>query len=186
VPLGVYRRLKFGLVLHPQFAPDAYLAGAGTRQSMPSRDHHGPRAVMNAVERLASGNPDECKRTRENLAVAEGQERDYRERLGIPFQHMAYLTELTALRDKLKAGLAGVKPEDGAEPPSVAELAERIKTLKAGNTVEAAPQRTAKRQVSAEEPVTSRIRRREAEGEGEGEWQRRVSEAGDKEATRSK
>jgi hypothetical protein len=33
--------------------------------------------------------------------------------------------------------------------------------LKAGPTVEATPERTAKRQVSAEEPVTSRILRKE-------------------------
>ena len=37
---------------------------------------------------------------------------------------------------------------------------EKIKALRSQNAVEAAPTRTAKRQVSAEEPVTARIRRR--------------------------
>ena len=35
VPLGTYRGLRFGLVLHPQFPPDVYLEGAITRQSAP-------------------------------------------------------------------------------------------------------------------------------------------------------
>src|SRR5207253_1637392 len=34
VPLGLYRGLHFGLVLHPQFPPEVYLTGATTRQSM--------------------------------------------------------------------------------------------------------------------------------------------------------
>ncbi len=44
----------------------------------------------------------------------------------------------------------------------VAELAEKIKTLREANTVEAAPERTGTRKVTrAEVPVTARIRRRE-------------------------
>ena len=41
-----------------------------------------------------------------------------------------------------------------------AQIAEQIKTLRASQTIEVAPQRTAKRQISAQEPVTSVIRRR--------------------------
>src|SRR5207244_13058614 len=51
VPIGIYRGLRFGLVLHPQFPPDVYLEGAITRQSGSLRDHQGPRAVLNAVDR---------------------------------------------------------------------------------------------------------------------------------------
>ena len=47
-----------------------------------------------------------------------------------------------------------------SEAPSVSELAERIKTLKAAHSIEAAPQRVRQKQSSAEEPVTARIRRR--------------------------
>ena len=107
VPLGIYRGLRFGLVLHPQFPPDVYLEGATTRQSMLSRDHHGPRAVLNALERLADGYGSECDRVRQDLAIAEAQLRDYQARLGKPFPHDAYLSELTGLRDQLKAGLSG-------------------------------------------------------------------------------
>ena len=106
VPLGIYRGLRFGLVLHPQFPPDVYLEGAITRQSTLSRDHQGPRAVLNALERLASGYGSECVRVRQDLAIAESQLRDYQARLGKPFPHDAYLSELTGLRDQLKAGLS--------------------------------------------------------------------------------
>src|SRR5215471_10540547 len=50
----------------------------------------------------------------------------------------------------------------GEPPPPVSELAEGIKALLAGHTVEATPQRAGKRCSSAEEPVTARIRRKEA------------------------
>ncbi len=119
VPLGVYRGLQFGLVLHPQFPPDVYLEGAITRQSGLSRDHQGPRAVLNNLERLANGYGSECVRVRQDLTIAESQLRDYQARLGKPFSHDAYLSELTSLRDQLKAGLSAsahaVRQRIGAE-----------------------------------------------------------------------
>ena len=84
VPLGVYRGLRFGLVLDPQFAPEVYLEGASTRRSPLSREHHGPRAVLNALERLAGGYGSECSRVRQDLAIAESQLRDYKARLVAP------------------------------------------------------------------------------------------------------
>jgi hypothetical protein len=42
-------------------------------------------------------------------------------------------------------------------------LAERIKALKAANTIEATPQRARQKRSSAEEPITARIRRRHTE-----------------------
>ena len=44
--------------------------------------------------------------------------------------------------------------------PSVSELAERIKGLKAEHSIESAPQRVRQKQSTAKEPVTARIRRR--------------------------
>jgi hypothetical protein len=164
VPIGTYRGLKFGLILHPQFPADVYLEGTISRQSMLSRDHQGPRAVLNALERLATGYGSDIVRVRQDLAIAESQLRDYRERLGMPFPHEKYLSELTDLRDQLKAGLSAMGHESGEERgPKVSELAERIKALKAANTIEAAPQRTQHKHASAEEPVTARIRRRHTE-----------------------
>jgi hypothetical protein len=168
VPLGTYRGLRFGLVLHPQFPADVYLEGAIARQSMLSREHQGPRAVLNALERLAGGYGSEIVRARQDLAIAESQLRDYRDRLGKPFPHEKYLSELTELRDQLKAGLSNTAYQAHDEKgPEVAELADRIKALKAANTIEATPQRARHKQAAAEEPVTARIRRRHA-GAAEG------------------
>jgi hypothetical protein len=158
VPLGTYRGLRFGMVLHPQWTPEVYLEGDLVRLDRLSREHHGPRAVLNAVERLARGYRAEGERTRQELDVAQRQLHDYQARVGQPFPHAAYLDQLSALRDQLKAGLSGAERKEGE--PTVAELAERIKVLRAANTVEAPPQRTAKHRTSAEEPVTSRLRRR--------------------------
>jgi hypothetical protein len=161
VPLGIYRGLRFGLLLHPQFPPDVYLEGAISRQSTLSRDHQGPRAILNALERLASAYRSECVRVRQDLSIAESQLRDYQARLGKPFLHDTYLIELTSLRDQLKAGLSATAQMQGDEAgPSVSELAEKIKALKAAHSIEATPQRVRQKQSSAEEPVTARIRRR--------------------------
>jgi hypothetical protein len=164
VPLGVYRGLRFGMVLHPQFPPDVYLEGAISRQSALSRDHQGPRAVLNALERLATGYGSECVRVRQDLSIAESQLRDYQARLGKPFPHDNYLNELTELRDRLKVKLSAAGHESGEEHgPTASELADRIKALKAANTIEATPHRARQKRSSAEEPVTARIRRRHAE-----------------------
>ena len=158
--LGTYRGLAFGLMLHGNGAADVTLEGAATCHGMLSRDHRGPRAVINALDRLADSYPGQVDATRQELAIAEGQLRDHQARFGREFLHDGYLRELTDLRDRLKAGLSQATPEAGAEPVPVSDLAERIKTLKAAHTIEAAPERTTSRRIAAEEPVTARIRRR--------------------------
>jgi hypothetical protein len=56
----------------------------------------------------------------------------------------------------LKLGLSDHPPED---LPPIVEIADRTKALREGNTVEAAPERTATRKAArAERPVTARIR----------------------------
>jgi hypothetical protein len=161
IPIGNYRGLRFGLMLHSQFPPDVYLEGATTRQSALSREHQGPRAVLNALERLANAYGSECNRVQQDLSIAEAQLRDYQARLGRPFLHDGYLSELTSLRDQLKAGLSTTAPVQGDKAaPTVSELADRIKALKAAHNIEAAPKRARQKHSSAEEPVTARIRRR--------------------------
>ena len=113
------------------------------------------------MERLANGYESESDRIRQDLAIAEAQLRDYQARLGTEFMLDAYLSNLTGLRDQLKAGLSGAAHEAGKEEgPSISELAERIKAVKAANSVEATPQRVGQKQSTAEEPITARIRRR--------------------------
>ncbi|HUY34290.1 MAG TPA: hypothetical protein VMV69_16200 [Pirellulales bacterium] len=162
IPLGTYRGLGFGIVLHPQFPPDIYLEGAIIRHYTLSREHQGPRAVLNAVERVASAYGSECVGVRQDLTIAESQLRDYHARLGKPFPHDAYLAELTGLRDQLKAGLSATGHESGKEEgPSVSELAGKIKTLKSAQSIEATPRRARQKHSTAEEPVTARIRKRQ-------------------------
>ena len=115
---------------------------------------------MNAIERLASGYANECDRIRQDIAIAESQVRDYQASLGRNFPAEAVLVELVTLRDRLKTALSGITPEsDTKSPSSTSELAERIKTLKAANTLEGT-ERVGKYHSTAEEPVTARIRRR--------------------------
>src|SRR5207244_1514590 len=81
-----------------------------------------------------------------------------------------YLTELTELRDRLKSGLSSTAHEpDGDKGPGVSELADRIKALKAAHSVEATPQRARQKHSTAEEPITTRIRRRQEANTGDGQ-----------------
>ena len=63
-PLGRYRGLAFGLVLHAGGAADVFLEGKAVRHGMLSRDHRGPRAVLNALDRLAGSYAGQCDTTR--------------------------------------------------------------------------------------------------------------------------
>ena len=107
--------------------------------------------MLNAVERIVSTSDFERGRATRDLAIAQGQLRDFDTRLGARFAHESYLDELTSLRNQLELGLSGTEPVDG--------IVARIMALRAAHTVEAAPQRTA-RMATAEEPVTARIRSR--------------------------
>ena len=152
VPLGTYHGLRFGLVLRSQFPPSVYLEGSTVRQTMLSREHQGPRAVLNALERLPGGYGADCERVRQDLAIAGSQLRDYQARLGKPFLHDGYLSELTGLRDQLKAGLSATADlQADATKPTASQLAERIKVLKNAHTIEAAPQRERQKHSTAEE-----------------------------------
>jgi hypothetical protein len=52
---GQYRGLAFGLVLYPGGAAEVYLEGVANRHGQLSREHQGPRAVLNALDRLVGG-----------------------------------------------------------------------------------------------------------------------------------
>ena len=159
--LGVYRGLEASLILHPLGGPEVVLDGATRCREILVRDNPGPRAVLNALERLANGYGEDIRHRRAEIALKEGQLRDYEARLGKPFVHEAYRNELEDLRDALRLGLSDTASED--VKGKVAELADRIKMLRAGNQVEAAPERSVRKAVRAERPVTARIRERRGE-----------------------
>ncbi len=160
IHLGKYRGLSFGMIVHPAMPTDVYLEGATIRCSRLSREHQGPRAILNALQRLAESHGFDLERVEKDLAIAETQLRDYQARLGQAFPHDGYLSELARLRDALKAKLsASTNEQKSDDGPSVESLAADIKTLRAANSVEAIPQRTDRKTIAAEEPVTARIRR---------------------------
>jgi len=164
VPLGRIRGLAFGVTLRADSTADAYLEGSVVRHAALSREHRGPRAILNALERLIGTYGSQIEEAKQDLAIAQGQLRDHQARLGKTFPHQDYLTELTLLRDALKSALA--QPAGSADQPEipVADLAERIKSLKSAHGVEATPDRNAaRRTVSGEEPVTRRIRKQREE-----------------------
>jgi hypothetical protein len=164
IGIGRYRGLSFGLVLHAGGAAEVFLEGRTTRHGPLSRDHQGPRAVLNALERLADGYRGQGNTTAQDLRIAEGQLRDHQARLGKPFAHDVYFAELKSLRDQLQVALSGPSAE-GQSVPSPSELSERIQDLKASRTIEPAPERRGGTRSRAEFPVTSRRRRRSPETE---------------------
>lgn len=170
ISLGAFRGLRFGLVLIPQFPPEVYLEGETSRHDRLLRGNYGPRAVLNALDRIVAAYGPDVARVRQDLSIANSQLHDYQERLGNAFIHDTYQAELTALRDQLKAGLAGQPSASGdTSAATVSDLAGRIKALMAERTIEAAPERARSRRVDAEEPVTARIRRRSRKASGSGE-----------------
>ena len=58
-------------MLHPDGAAEVFLEGAATRHGMLSRDHRGPRAVLNALDRLAGSYQGQCDATAADLAIAQ-------------------------------------------------------------------------------------------------------------------
>ena len=105
----------------------------------------------------ASRQTSELEDTREDRSCGAGPgPRDYEARIGRPFEHAEYLSQLADLRDRLKLGLSD-KADEAAKPAG--EIAAKIKGLPAANTVESAPVRERKA-AAGEMPVTARIKRR--------------------------
>ena len=160
--IGSYRGLNFGLILHPMSSPDVYLEGEMTRITGLSSANPGPRAVLNGIDRLLGSYATEITRLEQDVSIAESQLRDYEARLGKSFACENYLSELTQLRNALKDRLSG--KSDSAktgEGLSVSELVTNIKALKDANTIDSSQSRTERRHTTSEEPVTTRIRRRQ-------------------------
>ena len=139
------------------------------RRSPLSRESQGPRAVLNALERLYSGYEPRCEELLRELTLSEGKLRDFEARLGSTFPHERYIEELSSVRDELKGALSAPAPAPGEAGPktrTTEKLSGLIKALQATHAVEAAP---AKRPgpARAERPVTARIRREQEEGQGE-------------------
>ncbi len=164
-PIGTYRGLEFGMILYPRGQPDVYLEGAMTRITGVSSVNPGPRAVLNAIERLLGSFDVEITHIEQDMSIAESQLHDYEARLGKSFAHEAYVSKLTQLRNALKERLTGrTDPTTPTEGPTIAELVTSIKSLTASHTVDTSQPRNERRHTTAEEPVTARIRRKQEAG----------------------
>jgi hypothetical protein len=130
VLLGVFHGLPFGFERQPAGYAGVYLDGQVPRFELLSRDSQGPRAVLNALHRLAGSYDEQVAKFSRDQSVAEKQLDDYRDRQGKAFPHAEYLERLTALRNDLRVALTDKSPASAEEPgPTPTELAAAITTL---------------------------------------------------------
>ncbi|MFL5328658.1 MAG: DEAD/DEAH box helicase family protein [Gemmataceae bacterium] len=125
-PLGTFHGLSFG-INRTSLSTDVYLEGKGFRCEMLNRDSQGPRAVMNALQRMALSYDELIAKIQKELALAQNQLHDYWSRKGLAFANEQYMAELTVLRDKLRKALSEKVAE---EQPDATELAGRITALR--------------------------------------------------------
>jgi hypothetical protein len=163
--LGRMRGLAFGVVKHRFGPPEVFLEGRGLRQTPLARDSQGPRACLNAAERLFTSYGPQSDEVRRELALTEVKLRDFGARLGAMFPHERYIEDLSALRDELRLALSAT-PQEGIGPKTRTsdELSGLIQALKDSHAVEAVPAKRPGAATRSERPVTGRIRaRHEAE-----------------------
>ena len=127
--LGQFRGLEFALDRHPGGATDVVLLGKTDQHASLSKESQGPRAVWNALNRLADSYDSMCEEASNKLSLSRNQLRDFQARLGSPFTHASRLDELTSLRDRLKLSLAAPAPTAEPTGSATTELAEQIRKL---------------------------------------------------------
>jgi hypothetical protein len=99
--LGTFRGLEFAIDRHPGGATDVVLKGAMDRGCPLAKDAHGPRAVLNALHRLAATYAERIEHVQTDITISRTRLCDLEARLSIPFAHAARLNHLTTLRDQL-------------------------------------------------------------------------------------
>jgi hypothetical protein len=155
-PLGTYHGIQFGLERQPSGHGLVYLEGRAYRIDNLTKESQGARAVLNGLGRIAANYESVIERFTRDKAIAETQLADFRSRHGLPFAHAEFADKLTTIRDGLRDALSD-NTEGAAD--RVREFAEQVKTLMAGQKVEASTKQKMTRR--AETPVTARLRRPE-------------------------
>ncbi|MCA9194596.1 MAG: DEAD/DEAH box helicase family protein [Planctomycetales bacterium] len=123
--LGTFHGLKFGIQVTGYGTRDVYLQGSGFRCESLSREYAGPRAVLNAINRMVDTYALRIDDTRSALALAEQQLADYRERIDVPFAMDGYIEQLRELRDRLRLALTG-EPQATSPDASVRSIKEIV------------------------------------------------------------
>jgi len=158
--LGTYRGLRFGVTLDAYSRLDVYLEGATARGTRLAKNSTGPRAILNALDRLADAYAEQIDRTERDLTLSREQLGDYRDRIGKPFDHEATFTELSNLRNQLNTALTKSFESTADSPASTAELAEHIKRLLAAQTIESASRKSREQtaEITAEQPIAAGLK----------------------------
>ena len=162
VRLGEFQGLTFGITLHPYYPSDVFLEGATTCMASLTREHAGPRAVLNALIQLSTSYAVQFRHTVQELELSQQQLIDYQTRFEQKFEHDEYCAELTKLRDQLRLSLSGYTAEPDQPPqPPLHEIASAIKRLKdTQGSDDNQKHETDKPVLIAEEPIVSRLRRK--------------------------
>ena len=165
--LGLFHGLEFGVERHADGTSDVYLVGATDRTTMLAKESHGPRAVLNALNRLSDSYTEACEETRSHLTLARTQRHDFEARIGVPFPYADRLNTLTTLRDQLRIALSTPATTETTEPtsPTSAAIAEQIKALLSTRHTEADVPRKRNPTKWAERPITARSHRFEFVGQ---------------------
>ena len=144
---------------------DGYLRGSLTRTAQLSRDHQGPRAVLNALQRLAAGYEEQIEKASNEGELYARQLTDYQQGQGLSFADDGYLNQLLSLRAELRSALSMrpgsdlVQQADVAPTRSASDISQAIQALMANHSRGEAPVRdTAEALTTAELPVTTRLR----------------------------
>jgi N12 class adenine-specific DNA methylase/SAM-dependent methyltransferase len=160
--LGTFKGLEFAIERHPGGATDVVLLGQAERGWTLAKDSLGPRAVMNALQRLVPSYAERIERVEADIEIARTQLRDFESRASIPFVHAARLNQLTTLRDQLQLALAvpnGTPEANEASSAKSVELSSQIRGLLAAKDTDDPGRRRgwAARTDASRQPATERV-----------------------------
>ena len=162
VSLGEYHGLTFGLDLSPFGPPEVFIEGNIRRSVTLSRDSHGARAVLNALQRLKDTYSQRMAETEQQLKMSRQQLHDFRQRQGSVFAHEDHFQQMKALRDQLKLALSDIAPKDEHAPVLDAhELSTSIQEILSSKIEASSPNRPSDQlQHTTEVPITLQIKNR--------------------------
>ena len=156
VCLGTYLGLQVTLTLHPYALPEVSLTGQATVRAALTRRATGPRAILNAAQRLAGEYESRCLVLAQDIRVQERQLQDYTAQLGKPFPLADYREALDELRYQLSLALSEQPP---ASLPPIEALVAAITALQKTHALVLPTARPAlsPAAVSPAEAITTRI-----------------------------
>lgn len=157
--LGTKCGLRFGVTADTDSRVSVFVDGATSMTRRLAGGTPGPRAVLNALDRIIEELPQRAEKVRVDIAQARKHLEDYRDRVGTPFEYEAYFSELSSLRNELNDALS--RPEMSESGRDTAnELATRIKQLIDRQSVKTTGNRpTQPLQQTTEVPIATRLRR---------------------------